>query len=358
MRRKAFYLSLTAMVWGCGDDASPTDAGVDTAIADAGTDVAEDVPGDAGVDAFDAGFDAGPPCDGPPGLYIDPDCEELSPEILPYNPQFWLWSDGTDKGRFIAFPDGAVIDSRDEDAWVFPVGTRIWKNFDLDGMHLETRYFEKTRAGEGLSTWRIRTYQWNEDQNAVTEVTDGAFNVLGTDHDIPPVAACGRCHDGGAQPDIVLGFGSIQLNHDDSDVTLADLESMGLLSDPVDEALAVIPTPDPVVREALGYLHANCGHCHGGFAPAAGMRLFLETGTATIEETGAYQTAVGQPSAWVTPEATTRVVPGDPEASTLFLRMNTREPVNQMPPLATEAVDDVGLEEVRQWILSLPTDGG
>jgi hypothetical protein len=49
-----------------------------------------------------------------------------------------------------------------------------------------------------------------------------------------------------------------------------------------------------------------------------------------------------------------RVVPGNPEASAIVDRMQLRGTKDQMPSLATESVDLVGLAQVRRWIATLP----
>jgi hypothetical protein len=48
-----------------------------------------------------------------------------------------------------------------------------------------------------------------------------------------------------------------------------------------------------------------------------------------------------------------RIVPGDPDNSALLYRMTQRTQNIQMPPIATEAVDPVGIDLVRAWIQSL-----
>lgn len=350
MRNTTYAFFSLAFLLACGDDDLPTpDTGPE--VVDAGPDTSEDM--DAGVDAGrDGGPDAGPPCGGPPGLYADPACSVLADGVVPFNPRYWLWSDGTDKQRFISLPEGTTIDTRNPDSWVFPRGTRIWKNFDLDGRHLETRLFEKNGDGVGIGAWLMRTFQWNEEQDAVVEVTMGAENVLGTDHDIPSQAMCVRCHNGSGSPDIPLGFSAIQLNHGDTSVTLAELEAMGWLSHPIDTTTVRVPG-DPTTQEALGYLHANCAHCHGGVAPMGGLNLQLLVGHESPRDTNAYMTGVDQPSTFTTPEATTRIARGAPDASTLIVRMESRVEGEQMPPVATEIADPVGLASVRDWILSL-----
>jgi hypothetical protein len=54
----------------------------------------------------------------------------------------------------------------------------------------------------------------------------------------------------------------------------------------------------------------------------------------------------------VSGEVGDRLVPGAPEDSRIFERMATRG-VWQMPPLATDVVDPVGVGVVRAWIESL-----
>jgi mono/diheme cytochrome c family protein len=44
------------------------------------------------------------------------------------------------------------------------------------------------------------------------------------------------------------------------------------------------------------------------------------------------------------------VAPGDPQASVLPLRMRSRHPQHQMPPLGTRLTDDEGLALVERWI--------
>jgi hypothetical protein len=73
--------------------------------------------------------------------------DTLSPDVSPYAPSTPLWADGASKRRFIYLPPGTTIDSRDPDHWLFPNGTKIWKEFSRDGRKLETRYLEKQSDG-------------------------------------------------------------------------------------------------------------------------------------------------------------------------------------------------------------------
>jgi len=108
-----------------------------------------------------------------------------------------------------------------------------------------------------------------------------------------------------------------------------------------------------VDRAALGYLHANCGHCHNQDRPAnAGARCYdpeneldfwlrvdrLEQ----VSDTPAYQSGRG-----LAFEA------GRPNDSRMLELMSDRGFLRQMPPLGTERVDDKGVHAVTSWISTL-----
>lgn len=330
-------------------DGGPRDAGArDAAAPDGGAH-------DAGPDAA---HDAGPaPCVGPPGLYADDECRVLAEGVRPYVPRFELWSDGADKERFVYLPPGTRIDTSDPDRWGFPRGTRVYKTFSIGGVRLETRLLEKVGEGRGPDQWTMITYVWSADQRSVAEAPAlGERNVLGTSHDVPSRAACVACHSI-AQDDVVNGFSAIQLAHDGPGVTLGRLKDEGLLTVPIDPDGAAVPG-DATAQAALGYLHANCGSCHGGPEPEHGLDLSLRVGATDVASTPAWTTAVCACSVWTgsTPTGevvSLRIAPGHPELSVAVLRMSTREPLDQMPPLATEVVDEDGVRILSEWIASL-----
>ena len=79
---------------------------------------------------LDAGTpDAGPPCNGPDGLYVEGSCSLLAEGVRFFAPRYALWTDGAAKERYIYLPPGTSIDTTDPDQWIFPEGTMIWKNF-------------------------------------------------------------------------------------------------------------------------------------------------------------------------------------------------------------------------------------
>lgn len=302
------------------------------------------------------------------GLYARGRGEEIAADVLSFSPQYPLWSDGAEKQRWIRLPPGTRIDARDPDRWVFPVGTRLWKEFRL-GRRLETRMLERTRSG-----WRFATYVWTEDgTDAVLAPSEGLRDGVplaeGGRWAIPGAADCRACHEG--QPNPVLGFSALQLSSDRdpgapharnarAEVHLDDLVGRGLLR-ALPSALADAPpriaTSSAEERAALGYLHANCGICHNRDGPLAGIGLDLlqnvSEGARSVERTRA--SALTVRALRPVGGAEVRVDPGKPEHSVLFRRMGARAPLDQMPPLGTEKPDREALALVERWIHSLAT---
>lgn len=374
-------VSLLSTTAGCGteDSAAAGDGGLDDGGVDldAGMDSGRDAAPPDGATDMDAGQDASPPEDAaqdampdaqddagdammPPanmlpmhlsetGLYAEGSLSELAEGVMPYAPRYELWSDGADKLRWLLLPEGTTIDTSDIDAFVFPVGTKAWKEFSRDGKKLETRLLWKTSTG-----WLQVAYAWNEAQDDAVSVPRGADDVLGTTHDIPQRIDCRECHGGSA--DTLLGVSAVQLAHGGAGLTLAQLEADGWLSDapPADFA-----PPDELAWNALGYLHANCATCHNPLGIGYD-RVDLDVGLrvaelADITTTQTYLTAVDQPVEQTDSDDTARVEPGFPEDSALVTRMKLRGDVAglAMPPLASEITDDAGIALVEDWIESI-----
>lgn len=302
------------------------------------------------------------------GLYVDGTLR-VRPEHLPFTPQYPLWSDGAVKRRWISLPPGTFVDAAQADAWQFPPGTRLWKEFGY-ARPVETRYLERLADGD----WRFAAYVWNEaGTDAVLAPAQGlpghASSVApGGRYDIPAQDDCRACHEGGRST--VLGFSTLQLSPDrdplaphgtapsPGDVDLRSLAAMGVLRNLPQALLDTpprIPAVAPVARAALGYLHGNCGHCHNDTdaAPPVDVRLNQDGSRADLARAWRSltqgRTQFRQPGH--APAAA--IVPGDAPASVLAARMRSRAPATQMPPLGTRLPDLEGLALVELWIDSL-----
>jgi hypothetical protein len=290
------------------------------------------------------------------GLFADKDSEKLAEGVRAFRPQYELYSDGATKRRWILLPDGKQIDTANMDGWKFPIGTKVWKEFTRDGVRVETRYLRKD--GAGSQDWTIRAFVWNADQKDAIAAPDGKVNALGTPHDVPDTKTCKACHTGSA--DFLLGFSAIQLDHSLGDLDLATLASEGRLT-VAPSGPYKIPGND-VERAALAYLHVNCGNCHNNRAlkPALDLHFLLGVGElGSVEQTAPYKTAINTstqvPEKLTDTAATKNIVPGDPDASLVYVRMQRRAPEKgQMPSVATEVVDPIGIELIAKWIRALP----
>jgi mono/diheme cytochrome c family protein len=243
--------------------------------------------------------------------------------------------------------------------WSFPVGTRFYKEFVVDGKRIETRLI--LRTGKGPYDFLYASYLWNDAETEATLVPkEGILQAKGTTHDIPSEVACRRCHGShekkGGRPSRALGFSAMQLNHDNAETLLGTLVNNERLTHAPMETLKV-PGND-VERGALGYLHVNCGVCHNGTrdgVPQTDMNLWIDHDQTTVETTSTYLSTVGKANKVFNDQhVTARIEPNNPDKSSIIYRMSQRGNNAQMPPLATHQVDQVGVEAVKAWILSLP----
>ncbi len=299
------------------------------------------------------------------GLYSDFETLQVDARHLAFSPQYPLWTDGATKRRWISLPPGTAIDGSNPEAWTFPVGTRLWKEFSFGDQRIETRYIERTADGQ----WLYAAYAWSQDGSEVhltsTRGKRGAYALGGgRSHSIPAVSDCKACHQGGRGE--VLGFSALQLSQArDPGALHAELEEAvdieylikrGLLINYPSSLRATSPqiiASSSNERASLGYLHGNCRHCHNEKGPLKNLGLFLANPVAAAFPP-AVESTVGQPiknaAPGQNPDAVLRVHPQDPDRSGLMQRMASRYPALQMPPLGTELVDSKAVELLRRWI--------
>ncbi|MDX1452337.1 MAG: hypothetical protein R3183_07245, partial [Oleiphilaceae bacterium] len=267
-----------------------------------------------------------------------------------YSPQYPLWSDGAEKKRWIYIPRKRRIDTRDMEAWVFPVGTKIWKEFAFsvagETTRLETRLMEKT----GENDWLMITFVWNDAQTqALRAPAEGIKNhyalTADTYYDIPSEHDCQYCHakaglDIGPQSTPVLGFSALQLSGErDPDAIHGEAWHKGMLNLPRLDALRITTHPAqyqpkipdseiaPLQRQVFGYLHGNCGHCHnetGMGALTNTLDLSHRASATFIQQNGVYRSAIGKNITYylAPPNSPARyIAPGDADDSAIIYRM-------------------------------------
>ena len=292
------------------------------------------------------------------GLY-ESDMVTLAPGVHPFAPQFPLWTDGAVKRRWIRLPEGTKIDTTEMDYWSYPAGTRLWKEFVRDEVRVETRLIEKQESG----AWYMVAYQWRDDLSEADAVPNGVENASGTEHDIPNVDDCLKCHS--QQPDKALGFSAIQLSHDpiepgdQNEWTLERLMDADLLTAPPAQPF-VVPGTD-VERSFFGYVHANCGHCHnprGAANSQTGLDLWMKVAdlAGPVNEFSVYKGIVDSDLGWLDgqrPAASKRIASGSLDDSAIYQRFATKGEAWSMPPLGTEITDPAGKKAMEDFIESL-----
>jgi uncharacterized repeat protein (TIGR03806 family) len=277
--------------------------------------------------------------------------------LIPYTVTAAFWSDGADKQRWLALPDGSSIDVDADGDFGLPAGSVLVKQFRLAGELIETRLLMRHPDG----VWAGYTYEWDEALGDGVLVTGGKLETIaGQDWIYPSGAECKVCHT--AVAGRTLGLETLQLNGDLSYPStgrtanqLTTLDGVAVLTSPLGDP-ALLPSlvaPDDSAESlddrARSYLHTNCSQCHrpGGPAPTA-MDLRFET---ALNLTGACDQPPANGDLGL--GAGARIVaPGNAAQSVLIARMNRRDAAG-MPPLASNLVDDDGVALLTSWVNSL-----
>ncbi len=305
------------------------------------------------------------------GCYADLRAQRPGPDLVPYEVNAPLWSDGARKRRWLVIPPGQTIAVAADGRFELPVGAVLVKEFRLTlagpatadpplDRPIETRLMLRTPQG-----WQFRAYRWNDegtDARRLEETRRERFTIVVAGrpqplaYAIPAPHECRYCHGAPAE---VLGPSSAQLdrtlllggrpaNQLDALAALGlfapgsrlHLPAAAVLADPEDPAA-------PLERRARSYLHAQCAHCHqpGGWVPP-GMTMDLRfdrpLGDARICGVDT-QFFVVRP----------RVAPGHPRGSVVWRRLSAVG-LDRMPPLGTTLVDPAAAV-VRDWIAALPS---
>jgi uncharacterized repeat protein (TIGR03806 family) len=289
---------------------------------------------------------------------VDPtDPTKPAPGVVPYGVNVSLWSDGADKERMLAIPDGTTIGVGEDGDFDLPVGSVAIKTFMLDGKRVETRLFVRHDDGE----WAGYSYEWNDTQTDAALLPAGKTKTVG-DHtwSFPSRSDCTLCHTAASGRTLGLELG--QLNGEfiyPSTMRLsnqiATLDHIGMFSTPVGKPVAELtkyPSPfgdAPLETRARAYLHVNCGICHRPNGGPARAPMDFRFGT-SFTDTKSCGVASGVDDLGF---ADAKIIaPGSPESSIVSLRIHSLDS-KRMPPLGTRVVDHEGTSLLDDWIRSM-----
>ena len=189
----------------------------------------------------------------------------------------------------------------------------------------------------------------------------------GRQHNIPSRSDCAACHGEARRP---LGFNPLQLSTDRDPnaihgepltpdmVTLQTLFDEGLLTGAGSPRSRQTPpriaADDPQTRAVLGYLSGNCGACHNGDGQISAQRARRSptptSGRWPMPSCGRCSGSRRDGRRRARPEGTLLIDPASPESSAVLLRMSSRRPSSQMPPLGTVLQDREAIDTIRKWI--------
>lgn len=268
---------------------------------------------------------------------------------IPFTVAVPLWSDGADKARFVALPDGETMEVAADGDLTLPVGAVTIKNFSWQGQLFETRFFVRHNDG----SYYGYSYEWNDAQTEATLVTaDGkARSLPGLEWSYPSTAQCFTCHSDAAgrslglevrQLNSVGTYGALRANQ------LNTLNHIGVLSGNMAALDAYVPVSIaavPVEVRAKSYLAVNCSNCHRPGGPGRGtMDARFDT---PLADMGVCNRAPEHGNLDVA--GSTLLTPGNHMSSVMWLRMSQRE-ADFMPPIATKLPDAPAAALLAEWI--------
>jgi uncharacterized repeat protein (TIGR03806 family) len=284
------------------------------------------------------------------GCVMQNDVTKPVPGMIPFSVMMPLWSDGADKERFVAVPDGQTISVAADGDFTLPPGGVTMKIFKTQGKAFETRFFVRHNDGSYMGY----TYEWNDAGTDATKVGEaGKDKTLagGLAWTYPSQAGCFTCHSEAAGRN--LGLETRQLNSPGmysggKANQFNTLKHIGLLSGNMN-ALAAFPAKDDaaasIESKARAYLAVNCSNCHRPNGPGRGAwsalydTAFKDMGVCNaVPEHGTLGVA-----------GATLVKPGAKAQSLLYTRPSQRT-MDFMPPLGTKIIDPVGVDLLGKWI--------
>ena len=303
------------------------------------------------------------------GFFQDMQNQIPSAEVHPYSLVNPLFSDYTDKLRFVYVPEGQKLAYVKDKVFQFPEGSTLIKTFaylntqgEMDAQLLETRLLINTSEG-----WKAISYVWNQDQTDAKRSVAGAtipttfINSVGAKVDVryraPNQNQCKECHQ---VNQVMTPIGpkarnmNKNVNYASGDMNqLLYWAAQGWIESKLNADLMQSYENENVSidERARAYLDINCGHCHipGGSADTTG--LYLNLTEETKEHLGIFKkpVAAGRASG----NLKYSIVPGKSNKSIMIYRMDSLDPGIMMPESGRALADDKGIKLISDWINQL-----
>ena len=300
------------------------------------------------------------------GFFQDMTNQTPAKSVHPYSLASPLFSDQTDKLRFVYVPEGERLGYVKNKVFIFPVGSTLIKTFaylnnegPLEQQLLETRLLINTHEG-----WKAISYVWNEEQTDAKRAIAGAtiptsfINSQGkleaVRYRAPNQNQCKECHQvnkimtpigpKARNMNKMVNYRSGEMNQ------LFYWAALGWIDQKLDSTSisSYADVNASLDDRARAYLDINCGHCHipGGSADTTG--LYLNLTETNQEKLGVYKkpVAAGRASG----NLKYSIVPGHSNKSIMLFRMKSLDPGIMMPESGRALADDAGIKLISDWI--------
>lgn len=277
--------------------------------------------------------------------------------LISYDLKVPLFSDYSEKFRYIYVPDGKIAKASGNGLIDFPTGSAIIKNFGYmqDG---KMRLIETRLLLRREKEWLALPYVWNEAQDdAILKLAGARLTVNFTDpsdkqrtidYAVPNKNQCKECHgvDDGISNN-VMPIGPKIRNL--SGFSIWSMIDNGKLSS---DNLYDQPANNKIEAQARAYLDINCAHCHNPKGSASNSGLFLE-----YEQTNPVAYGINK-----RPVAAGRgsggleyaIKPGHAEDSIIIHRMKSNDAGVAMPQIGRAITHDEGVDLISRWINEMP----
>ena len=279
-------------------------------------------------------------------------------ELVYYDLDEPLFSDHSEKFRYIYIPDGKAAQATGNGLIEFPVGSAIIKNFGYmqDG---KMRLIETRLLLRREKEWLALPYVWNEKQDdAVLKLAGARMSVSFTDpkdkkrtidYAVPNKNQCKECH--GVDDGIINSVMPIGPK-------IRNLTSLSIRRLINKDKLTLNKVYDQPVKinieeQARAYLDINCAHCHNPKGSASNSGLFLEYEQRNPVSYGIYKrpVAAGRGSGGLE----YAIKPGYAEDSIIIHRMKSNDAGVAMPQIGRAITHDEGVELISRWINEMPS---
>lgn len=295
--------------------------------------------------------------------------------VFSYDLNSELFSDYALKKRFIYLPKGSAMIYDSLNAFQFPDEALIFKFFfypyDMKKPNENIRIIETRVLYKQAGTWQAYSYMWDSlQQDAYLEIAGEQTEVSWLDYEgkknqikcsIPNMIQCKSCHDYDGKI-VPIGPAARHINkisfvNNETGIYQIEnwVKSGKLKGTPDLEKIPVLENYHngkfTVNQRAKSYLDINCAHCHNNHGSARNSALNLRYDETNEISFGVYKRpiAAGNGSGGLKYD----IVPGKPEESILYYRMNSNAPGVAMPELSRNMIHKEGLDLIKNWIESL-----